>query len=481
MKKAATASIAIIAALVVAGCGEDETTPQDVATCAADNTIGTECAGVPSAPLCSGSTCTEGANCASVVTVATDADMQSALAQAQPGTCVALQDGTYGNAIIPAGVSLLGRGAGNARVGGIEAHGDGTTIKGVTSSGGGIRLSDGALNVRIEAVRIENSGGDGVLIGIGAGVDVVRSEIVGSQRYGVSAFGAAGVSLVNTIVSGNKGPGLWAECDGGCACITAKVFVSLQNTIIRDNKRVGVSLVGADATFAGVDIRDQGVTETSFTGGAGLSVSGCSILKAITTRVLDNTDFGVLIDDSTANLGTSGGDEGFEVSRNQVGLWIQNIGQSDPGQSVSISGGKLLANSAVGLGLDGSSKGIIIYGTEVRDTILEVVPVLVGGVSAGAKEVGDGVNWLGMSYAAIDGLTVSGSARQSFLIDGEVASGSSIANVQLELGDDMKGILQQSLPSGGVQPTLGAGTPQLTVDMNEKFAVPEEVGVPDSL
>jgi hypothetical protein len=263
-------------------------------------------------------------------------------------------------------------------------------------------------------------------------------------------------------------------------CAAPKVILGMSKVIVRDNKIVGVSLVGAEATLTDVDVTEHGVTDDTFAGGAGMSVSGCSVLTAKATRVLDNTSFGMLVDDSAATLGGSGGSDGVEISRNQLGLWAQNIGQSGGGQMV-IEGCKFLANSGVGMGFDGSSKGIIIYGTEVRDTSVEVIPVLVGGVSADAEEVGDGVSWLGASQITIDGLTLGGSARQSMLIDGPVASGSSIANVLLEQGDESKGLLQQNLPAQGEQPAIGQGAPPLLVDMGELFAVPESPMVPSGI
>jgi len=469
------ASVIAVGMLLQIGCG-DETAPP-AAGCAPENQIGGVCAGVPSGPICKESICTTGVSCAKVVTVTNDSQLQQATSTAGPGTCIALQAGSYGDATLPAAVSLLGVGANLVNVTRVDVQGSGGVVQGVTVGSGGVRVDgSGGPPVRIEKVRVIASGADGLRVEQGGIVEVRHTEIAQSTRYGVSAFGAGSVSVHDSIVSGGKGPGLWAECAEGCLCV-APVVLDLQNVVVRDNKIVGLAVVGANATLKNVDITGNTVA-SGFQPGSGLSASKCSNLTATGLRVLDNSNFGILIDDSSASLGASGGKDGVEVSRNLMGLWMQNIGASNAGAQGKLENVTILENAGVGLGLDGSSKGIIIYGTEIRETSSIALPVLVGGVSAGSKEVGDGVNWLHGSQAQIDGLTVSSSARQSVLIDGEVASGSSIANVVLEQGDDAKGILQQNLPSGGVQPHVQTGAPPLTTSDAQKFAVPKSPAVP---
>jgi hypothetical protein len=464
-----------IGVIALLGCGGDETSAPAVG-CPQGNEIGGSCAGVPSDNVCSETTCTTGVQCAKVVTVGTDAELQAATASAENGTCIALKAGSYGDATLPAGVSLLGVGAKLVNVTRVDVQGSGGVVQGVNVSGGGIRVDgSGGQPVRISQVRVTNSGADGVRVEAGAVVEIVRSDVSGSARYGVSGFGAGSISVHQSIVSGGKGPGVWAECADGCAC-AAPVNLDVFGTIIRDNKLVGVSIVGATATLKDVDITGNTVA-SGFQPGGGLSVSQCSNVTATGLRVLDNSHFGILVDDSAVSLGGPGSKDGVEVSRNLMGIWMQKIGTSFDVQA-KLENCKILENSGVGLGLDGSSKGIIIYGTEVRETTAIALPVLVGGVSADSREVGDGLNWLKTTQAQIDGLTVSASARQSFLIDGEVAAGSSISNIALEQGDETKGILQQNLPSGGVEPSVGAGSPVLTKSPAEQFAVPKSPEVP---
>ena len=79
----------------------------------------------------------------------------------------------------------------------------------------------------------------------------------------------------------------------------------------------------------------------------------------------------------------------------------------------------------------------------------------------------------------IDGLSVSGSARQSILIDGPVASGSSVAHVTLAGGDEKKGIVEQNF-SGGTAPAVGAGAPQVTQSAGMVDAIPLGPATPAS-
>src|SRR5262249_52346336 len=133
------------------------------------------------------------------------------------------------------------------------------------------------------------------------------------------------------------------------------------------------------------------------------------------------------------------------------------------------------------VGMSGASRGIIIYGSEIKNTQTKTLPVVVNGVGAGSKDVGDGMNWLDVSGASIDGLTLSGNTRASMLIDRSGAPGRSVSNIAVSLGDEAKGILQQNLATGGVQPQIGTGVPNITVNMGEVFAVPASPAVPSGI
>jgi hypothetical protein len=209
-------------------------------------------------------------------------------------------------------------------------------------------------------------------------------------------------------------------------------------------------------------------------------VWGCSVVGATGVRVLNNSNFGVLVDNSSATFTLSSAGVGLEVSNNLRGIWAQHIGQANQ-QTVTIEGATVTGNTGVGLGVDGSSLNVSVTSCAVRDTSMVALPVLVGGVSAGAESVGDGVNWFGASQLKIDGLTVSNSARASVLINGPVAPNSSIARVTLEGNDLSLGILQQNLPVGGTQPQVGPSTPAITTAPGEQLHIADGLGIPPEI
>jgi hypothetical protein len=141
-----------------------------------------------------------------------------------------------------------------------------------------------------------------------------------------------------------------------------------------------------------------------------------------------------------------------------------------------VHNGTLAENLGVGIGVAGSTKGMVICKAGVTDTYNANLPVsdedrMVGG----SKPVGDGVDWLDGSEVVIEALTLSGNERQSLLIDGP-ADGD-IRSITLAAGETP--ILQQNL-MGGAQPKQGNGVSLMTQD-NRKLAVPLQVTVPAPL
>jgi hypothetical protein len=453
------------------GCTAEPEAP--VATCPDGNTIGGVCAGVPSTPLCDGDTCGD-PSCSAVVVVGSDAELTAALQSAAPGSCVALSPGAYQHALVPAGVKLLGKGADFVSVGQVELGvGSDSLVRGVTVSSDGITVS--GTNGTVDAVRVTNAATDGITLAQGASATVSRSDVSGSTRYAASAFDVVSLEVADSILSGAKGPGLWAQCSAGCAC-TTPIDVTVRNTVIRDTKVVGLSLVGVAATLEDVEISNNTVDD-QFQPGGGLAVSGCSTLTASGLSVHDNTNFGVLVDDSSASLQPSADGMGLTVSKNLRGIWAQYIGQSAQ-QSFTVDGATVSDNIGIGIGIDGGALNVSLTDCTVSNTAMVSLPALVHGVSAGAKDVGDGLNWLAVSHVTIDGLTVSNSARASVLIDGPVADGSSIAHVTLAGNDLALGIVQQNLPQDGTQPTVGEAAPPIQSTPSEQFPIAIGLGIP---
>lgn len=470
------AALVLIAAAALGsaalGCASDPAPPGG---CPGARAASGACIGVPAGALCDSDFCAASVDCAEVVEVSSAAALSQATEAARPGACIALGPGAYGPIDLPPGVSLLGRGAGSVSVAAVSlAAGEGAVLRGLTVGEGGVRIAAGA-RARIEAVRVVGSASDGVTLGLGASLDLVASVIEGSARYGLSAFDAGRVAVVRSVVSGSQGPGLWAQCTGGCDC-EAPMELHVEDALVRDSKVIGVSLVGARATMSRVEVSGNGLS--GFDPSGGISASGCSTLDAAALTIADNTGVGLLIDRANAAIGERG--EGFEVSGNQPGIWIQN---TTPEQTVQLTGGLLEKNRAIGLGMSGDAHGIIIDGMRIAGTFADSAVVSADGGLA-QEVVGDGVSWQERAQAAIFGLVLSGngleslnpsispSRRASVLIDGGVGPDSRLSAVTLEGGDEAAGIVQQRLPAGGISPLRGVDVPRIVTSPEALFSVP---------
>lgn len=484
MKTAANALGAAAGAWLLGCSGETLPSPSP---CPVTDQICDVCAGVPAGDVCGDDTCTEGVTCTEVVTVASDAELSSKVAAAKTGTCLALVPGHYGVVSLPGGVSLLGRSAAAVTVDSITVTaGAGTVLRGLGVGSAGVELL-GATGVRIESVRVTGSASvkrDGITLDPGASATIVTSSIEGSGRVGVFAKDAD-VTLDRCIVSGAHASGVWIEgssCDDTCACAGSPTL-TVNSSVIRDNHVLGLSTRGATANLSCTDVTGTKAGDTVMTGqrGGGVTVTQCSNVNATKFRVLDSEDWGVLIDGSTATLGGDRGpDETVEISRNRRGLWVQNVVHNAACQSiggcVTVHNGTLAENLGVGIGVAGSTRGMILCKVGVLGTLNDMLPVSdEDGVVGASKAVGDGVDWLDDSEVVIEALTLSGNQRQSLLIDGP-ASGY-IRSITLAGGEEA--ILQQNL-MGGAQPMQGSGVSLISQD-TRKFAVPQPLTVPAPL
>ena len=474
--RALVGSIAAVGLLLQLGCSSADPETTDPTTCADENTVGGVCVGVTSGTLCEQNACTADVSCGNVREAFDQAGLTAAADAASPGDCIALHAGTYTRVVVPGGVSLLGKGADHVFLDYVEVSGGSdTVVQGMTVGMDGIKL-DAAASVTVRSVRVNATTLDGIDANAGSSVSIVNSEIHGAARYAVSAFDVTSVSVESSILNGAAGPGMWAQCSGGCDC-PSSVSVTVSDTIIRDTKIVGLSFVGVDAVLRNVEISGNTV-DNHFNPGGGMAVSQCSNVDAVGLSVLDNSNFGVLVDDSTIQFGEQGSTT-IEVMRNLRGIWVQNIGQSTE-QSVTIDGFELGENTGVGFGVDLESTSVTVRNGTIRDTSLIDLPVLVNGVSAASDQIGDGLNWFSTSQVTLHSLSVSNSARASVLIDGDVAPGSSVTSVTLSGGDEAKGILQQNLPDGGTTPTIQAA-PSVTTSGAEEFAIPEAPQIPPGI
>ncbi len=462
---------AMLVLLPVAACDSDDPAPP-ASGCSDSHLVGDVCAGVPQDNLCAGTGCAPGGDyCSAVLEVSSDADLQNAVGDAGDGTCIVLAPGVYGAVILPpVRMAISGE------------HPSTTTVASVTSTGGSdVRISGiatGSVTLdagsgTLDALRIENGATDGVHLGAGASVTITRSEISGHARYGVSAFDAGSVTLDGNVIELNGGPGMWIQsgdtsCDA-CGCAST-VTGTIKNTVFDENALVGISVVrAASLDIENVEVRNSKVGG-DFEGGGGVSIAHCSSVTADGLRVLDNADYGVLVHDASVTL------DGGAVSNNLRGIWIQEIGTSQLG-SVTVRGTQLDGNRGVGLGIAEQSADVLIEDVEIRNTALVSLPVIVDGISAGAADVGDGINWLATSKAILRSVTVGNSARQSVLIDGEVVAGSEIENLTQIDGDETKGILQQSF-SSGTQPVTSGTSPQVMTNADRPHETPQPLVPP---
>jgi hypothetical protein len=449
----------VVLVMTIAGCSSNSGASKSPnAACDSDHMAGGVCTGVSTAALCSSDTCTDDVSCSTVTTATDDASLTSALASATSGSCVALASGSYGDVALPGGVSLLGRGSSFASVGSVLiAKGDGAVVRGVQVGGAGITIS-GATNVTIDSVAVIASTKNGITANAGSSLTIASSEIQGSARYGVFATDAASLAMSATSIDGSLGPGVWSASSKGCA--GAALTTTMNDVVLRDNQIIGLSLVGMQATLDNVVVRDNPV-DNNFNAAGGIAASQCSTLNATSLQVLNNTSYGVLVDQSAASLGSPDATKGASVNGNRLGIWIQNL-DANGTQPVSLENCSLDSNSGVGIGLSGKSPGISIKSTRVTSTASITLPTLTNGVQ-GSSNVGDGLSWQGGAAAVIEGLTLKANARTGIVIDGAVGANSSITNSSIA---DAESFIEQDIPMSGNVPTIGTGlpAPQLSAD-----------------
>jgi len=485
------ATVALVVGLgMLAGCGGEDEQPPPAACTEVDGV----CVGVPFEPLCGQATCTEGMGCAAVHEVASDAELDAAIASAGSGQCIALAPGSYHGVAVPAGVSLLGRSAAEVKIGALTLA-DGAQLRGLEAQGGIVIGS--ATGVAIDAVRVQG-GADGLACGPGASLTVTRSEIIASTSRGLVARDAASITVERSIVRGAGSGGLWVQCDAGCDC-AAKPDVSLDHVLFENNHYVSVAFRGARARLVHVHVLDTSRRESDFALGGALSATHCSDLSYAKLYLRGGSaevdpqelGFGALIDGSSAApVGTGVDEKGIIIINGKPGIWIQATGTplQEPTQSVVLDGLDVQGSPTAGIGFDLEAKGIIIINGKVDATRAHNGPTqhsLMDGnvetVVIGQASLGIGMVWKAESAASIEGLELSGSATHSVVIDGAVGSGSALNDVTLSGGDEQKGIMQQFVQGGGAAPVSGANVPALQQFSESVTDVPLDLAAPGAL
>ena len=381
MEGRGTAPVCVGVLAMAVSCGSEPTAaPEPV--CPAEQRIGSACVGVPASAMCRDASWTEGVTCSSVVEVGAASELTAALAAAGSGTCITLGPGWYGSAELGAGVALLGRGAGCVHVQGVTmAAGDGSVLRGVALGSGGVVVT-GAGPARVEAVRVEGSAVDGVQVADGASVEVVQSEIVGSHRYGLSASGPGETTVRESLITRSGGPGAWLTCEtegDPCQC-GGKVV--LDTVVVRKNSIVGLELESVEATLDNVDVGDQELG-AGYQPGGGVEAIRCARVTAKGLRIHDNTNFGLLLDDSDATLGDSNDPGGVEVRGNSIGVAVMHAKD----RHIAFEGADIEDNGGVGLFIQSNASRVMLATSAIRRTRKIGVPVLMGGVSAGKSRL----------------------------------------------------------------------------------------------
>ncbi len=453
------------------------------ASCPPQNMIAGVCAGISIDEVCANDVCTSGITCSNVIQVANNSQLSAAASTATAGSCITLAPGTYATTTLAGGVSLLGRSAAEVSITGVTlGAGSGATIRGIAVGSDGVVLASGAVGVHLTSIRISSSG-DGLTCQAGSSVTLEKSEITGAGRANLFVQDAD-VTIQDSIIANSEGPGIWMEgsgCDAACAC-TNRPHLTIENTVIRDNRVLGISLRAAVASMTNVDVTGTKSGKSFMTGqlGGGIVAAACSDLSGKHLRVLDSADFGVLLDKSTAKLGDALDPQSFESSRNLRGLWTQNVDCADPigAPCVEVHNATFAENYGVGVGVGGQTRGFIFCKSRIEGTQSATLPVFDVNQFGTTQIVGDGFNWLDGSSVVIEASTLSGNARQSLLIDGEAMG--SIMSLLLEGGDENHPPLQQNLPMGGAQPAVWNGV-TLAKDTVRQFAIPQPPTTPASL
>jgi hypothetical protein len=210
------------------------------------------------------------------------------------------------------------------------------------------------------------------------------------------------------------------------------------------------------AKVAGLEVSDTRLRD--FKGGGGLSLAACTQIEAddVSVKVAGESDleaygaFGILADSVSGRIGGMGS-RGIIIVGGRPGVWVMDSQAAASG--LHLEGFEIRDSTGVGLGVSTDALGIIIVGGLVANTGGDTVALADGG----AGYVGDGLSWQQGAQLTIDGLELSSSARQSVLIDGAVAEGSSISNLLLSGGDEASGVLQQGVSEDDAAPSVEGG------------------------
>ena len=311
----------------------------------------------------------DGIVCAQTISV--KSNVASELAQADDGSCVVLEEGSYSGPLqVPRGVKLVA--AAGARV----------TITSSDKDEPAITL-DGSPNSGVYGISVDDAQHNGIL------VDGASSE------------------LVDVTISDAVRAGLAISCDES-SCLDAGEGVVVDGIEI-SGCSMGIWVSGARLSMTDSTIKDN--TSLSTSGGWGV-VATDGAETNISDSSIDGNDFGMLFDgaQTTADL------EDMEVIQNaERGIWLQNLQgtQSDPAFVLSGTNTMVEANGALAVGAF-NTLGIIITNGWFKDTVS--IPLMLD--IDNTIDIGDGIGlFASTGEVRVEDSTFTNNARAQVLVD----------------------------------------------------------------
>ena len=415
--------------------------------------------------------------------------IRAALARATPGTAVLVAPGTYVENVRVDQPSIWIVGASEGASGEappvviaapepyavvVTADGEGVVIRGIhvrSPVGAGIWVAGAGTEtspVRVESSRIDGATapathpfGFGIMAVRSKGLVVTDSDIRDSAGVGF-LIGESSVVMTRTHVAGSGKGGVRAESSNA---EKGHRGVVLEGNTIEENREFGLALFSSSAVVGGVSAAAANVirgTTMGTTSGDGIIIAplqgGASRVEVQVegNRVEGNARTGVLVSAVSASgprgivlarnlIGTNGsvGKAGSASANFGAGVWVQGsagVGGAAGDAGIVLRGNVLAANSHVGVGMMGASRGRIeqnqitntASGTVRDDTTLDLVTL------------GDGVSIQSKAVAAVEGNDVRACFRLAALFD-DAGGGTTVRNNVIVSASD-RGVVLQNTP-----------------------------------
>jgi hypothetical protein len=292
-----------------------------------------------------------------------------ALGAAPEGGQVAIAAGTYDEDLtISKKVTLQGRCAELVTIAGQKST---TTSAALTVQADGVEISD-----------VTVTGAGGGIRSSGADATLRRVAVLDCEQKGVAVTGGSSLTLVDSLVSGNRSEGLYVDESeatvdrtvvretradssgqtsygiqvGGSSTTSASLV--LRDSVVEDNRSAGIILFGAQATLVRSLVRRSLPDQASKKGGAGIvaQVDGAASKVSLEDVVVaNNAKMGVLIIGSTATLVRAvvrDTQPSSDTASNGFGL----VAEADGGtmSNVSMTDSVVTDNRAIGVSIDSS-------------------------------------------------------------------------------------------------------------------------------